>query len=86
VGSRTKKVLGLCAAALVALVATVLLVLSHDSPCGAAPPVPGETAVMKAVTYHCYGPPEVLELVDLPRPVPGDESAVQIGRCSRFLR
>jgi NADPH:quinone reductase-like Zn-dependent oxidoreductase len=73
VGPRTKKVLGFGAAALVALVATVMLVLSHDSPCGEARPVPGGTVVMKAVAYHCYGPPEVLELVDLPRPVPGDD-------------
>src|SRR5690606_37789522 len=37
------------------------------------------TTSMKAIAYHRYGGPEVLELVDLPKPVPqGNEVLIRI--------
>ncbi len=47
-----------------------MLVLSHDSPCGEAPGV-GGGETMQAVSYRCYGSPDVLRLETLPKPVPG---------------
>ena len=31
---------------------------------------------MKAITYHCYGSPDVLRLEDTPKPIPGDEEVL----------
>lgn len=52
-----------------ATVASGMLVLSHDSPCGEAPAV-GAGETMLAVSYRCYGSPDVLRLETLPKPVP----------------
>jgi len=34
--------------------------------------LPGRMSTMKAIVHHRYGPPEVLQPADLPRPVPAD--------------
>lgn len=62
--------LGLAALLAVAAIA-LALVLSHTSPCP-----PAETAAgpdtMQAVLRRCYGPPEVLEVTRVAKPVPGE--------------
>ena len=47
--------------------------LSHDSPCGAAPSLPANAKVMKAIVYRCYGSPDVLRFEDVGKPTPADD-------------
>jgi NADPH:quinone reductase-like Zn-dependent oxidoreductase len=48
------------------------IAISHNSPCGAAPP-PANASLMKAVVYRCYGAPEVLKLEQIPQPPQADK-------------
>ena len=59
-------VLGVIAVAIVSLG----LVLGYDGDCTAAPAVAEGAATMKAVTYRCYGPADVLEYGDVAKPEP----------------
>jgi len=52
------------------------LVLSHSSDCGPVPAVSDDLQPMKAIRYRCYGSPEVLEVVDVGRPVPVDNEVL----------
>lgn len=65
---------GLSATALVGM-ATFAMVISHNAPCGAPPPL-GAGETMQAVVYRCYGPPEVLKLETLTRPQPADDEVL----------
>jgi NADPH:quinone reductase-like Zn-dependent oxidoreductase len=62
----------LLAVALIALGLTV----SHNSPCGAAPALPNDVQRMKAITYRCYGGPDVLKLEDIARPTAADDEVL----------
>src|SRR5262249_38205967 len=52
---------------------TLAVVLSHDSPCGAAVTPPARSEAMRAVVYRCYGPPSVLHVEQVAKPVPADD-------------
>jgi NADPH:quinone reductase-like Zn-dependent oxidoreductase len=67
------KVLGGLAVVLVGAIAALGLVLSHDSPCTAAPPLAANTPSMKAIVYRCYGTPDVLKLEQIAKPAPADD-------------
>ena len=48
------------------------LYMSHDSPCGGAPPPPKGATLMKAVVYRCYGSPDVVRYEEVAKPTPAD--------------
>ena len=52
------------------------VVLSHDSACKPAPEPAGETGLVQAIVYRCYGAPEVLELESIVKPVPADDEVL----------
>lgn len=57
--------------------------LSHNAPCGPAPGVADESTTMKAVVYRCYGPPDVLQVEEVAKPMPAaDEVLVRIHAAS----
>jgi NADPH:quinone reductase-like Zn-dependent oxidoreductase len=67
------KVLGAVAIVVVIAVGSLALVLSHDSPCSAAPPLAADTPSMKAIVYRCYGGPDVVKFEDIAKPIAADD-------------
>ena len=65
---------------LVALaVVSIAVVISYDAPCEAAATMEGDGERMQAITYRCYGSPDVLELREIPKPLPAaDELLVRV--------
>ena len=57
-------------------ITTLALVLSHSSACGPAPAISGETVLMKAIVYRCYGSPDVLNFEDIAKPTPADDEVL----------
>ncbi len=53
-------------------ISALALVLSHDTACGPLPAVAEGTPTMQAVVHSCYGSPDVLDVAQVARPVPGD--------------
>jgi NADPH:quinone reductase-like Zn-dependent oxidoreductase len=77
------KVLGGISIALLLAVATLGIVLSHDSPCGAAPVLSAGTPSMKAIVYRCYGSTDVLKLESIAKPIPaGDRVLIKVQAAS----
>ncbi len=52
------------------------IVLSYEKACEPAPALPEGATTMKAVTYRCYGSPDVLEYGDVEKPVPGENDVL----------
>ena len=69
---RRHKVLSIVLLLIVVTVGSLALVVSHDSPCGAREPMPANTQSMQAIVYRCYGPPEVVKLEQIAKPIPAD--------------
>jgi NADPH:quinone reductase-like Zn-dependent oxidoreductase len=69
------KILTSVLALLVLTLASLAFAISHNSACGAPPPVAGNNS-MKAIVQPCYGPPAVLKLEDIPKPAPVDNRMI----------
>src|SRR6202008_311379 len=67
-----RKILLSVLALVVVAIAGFAVAIGHDSPCGPAPAVAEGATLMRAVTRRCYGPPDVLAVEHLERPVPAD--------------
>lgn len=57
-------------------IASLAVVLSHDSACQPAAAVSADTKRMKAIVYRCYGSPDVLAYEDVARPTPADDQVL----------
>lgn len=57
---------------LVVGIAGLAIAMSYDSACGPAPAIAAGATTMQAVMHRCYGPPEVLSLEDIEKPVPAE--------------
>jgi NADPH:quinone reductase-like Zn-dependent oxidoreductase len=70
------KILGVIGVLAAAGVLAAVLVMSHTSPCGAAPPPPQGATLMKGVVRRCYGPPDVVHYEDIAKPSPGEHQVL----------
>ncbi len=57
-------------------ISSLALVLSHNSACEPASTFSGETELMKAIVYRCYGSTDVLEFEDVEKPAPADDEVL----------
>lgn len=73
---RRYKFLLWAAGTLVVAVIATRLVLSHDSPCGAAPLLAAGETPMKAWVRRCYGGPELVQYDDFAKPVAADDELI----------
>ena len=77
------KVLGIVSILMVVGLASLAVLLSHDSPCGTAPPMSANTPSMKAIVHRCYGSPDVVKLETLAKPtLPDDRVLVKVHAAS----
>jgi len=61
---------------LVVAVASLAYLLGHENPCGPAPALAAGATPMRAVVRRCYGPPGVLALEDVEKPLPADNQVL----------
>ena len=67
------KVLSIVSMLIVVTGVSIAFVVGHDSPCSVARPLAANTPSMRAIVYRCYGSPDVVELEDTAKPIPGDD-------------
>ncbi|MBV6415762.1 MAG: Zinc-type alcohol dehydrogenase-like protein [Steroidobacteraceae bacterium] len=70
------KILGGLVATLVLAIVASLAYLGHDAPCASAPPPAADTPTMRAITFRCYGGPEVLRVETVARPALPDDGVL----------
>ena len=52
------------------------IMLSHESDCRPLPAIADGAETMQAIVYRCYGGTDVLELVQVQKPVPAEGSVL----------
>jgi NADPH:quinone reductase-like Zn-dependent oxidoreductase len=70
------KILGVIVVLVAVVLLSLALRLSHDSPCGPAPSLPGNAKLIKAIVHRCYGSADVLKLEDIPKPTAADNEVL----------
>ena len=73
---RRYKILLWAGAVLGFAVSGLRIVLSHDSPCGAAPPLATGETPMRGWVHRCYGGPDIVQYEELSKPVAGDDEVI----------
>lgn len=64
-------------------ISSLALVIGYTADCEPTPTLLDSVQRVKAITYHCYGSPEVLEYGDIEKPVPAsDEVLVKVHAAS----
>lgn len=56
--------------------AGLALTLSHNSACKPVADIANGSTAMQAIIYNCYGPPEVLKLEKVAKPIAGDDEVL----------
>ena len=54
-------------------IASLAVVISHNSACEPAPELSGGSETMKAIVYRCYGSADVLAVENIEKPAPADD-------------
>ncbi len=67
-----RRIAGALAAILIVTIAGFAIAMSYTKDCPPAPTVTPGAATMKAIVRRCYGPPDVLALENVAKPVPAD--------------
>lgn len=67
------RILGIIAIVVALAFASLAVALSYSSRCGAPSSLPAASETMKALVARCYGPPEVLALERVAKPIPADD-------------
>ena len=61
---------------LVVAITALAFMVGRTADCEPTPAVPGGSETMKAITYNCYGSPDVLQFADVEKPTPADDEVL----------
>jgi NADPH:quinone reductase-like Zn-dependent oxidoreductase len=73
---RRYKILSVVGLLLAVGILSLGLIVSHTSACGATPQLLAGATLMQGVVRRCYGPPDVIRVENVVRPVPADDEVL----------